>query len=146
MNRKFSSRLGYTLKLRNKRAVDLSRDTGLSQALISQYMNDKFEPKNDKLSIISEYLNVNPLFLMGWVENPGSYDEDFIMAGADDYMDDPDGFLSYVNEPNPSFEEDQITSKSINDKHQKLIGEIKTLSDEQLDMLIVLIKGMKGGE
>lgn len=61
----FGERLNYALKLRNKKASDLSRATGLSKSLISQYLNDKFEAKNDKALVIAEYLNVSPLWLMG---------------------------------------------------------------------------------
>lgn len=61
----FGERLQYALNLRNKRASDLSRATGLSQPLISQYLSDKFEAKNDKVVLIANYLNVDPLWLMG---------------------------------------------------------------------------------
>ena len=61
----FGERLQYALNLRNKRASDLSRATGLSQPLISQYLSDKFEAKNDKVVLIANYLKIDPLWLMG---------------------------------------------------------------------------------
>lgn len=61
----FGERLQYALNMRNKKASDLSRATGLSQSLISQYLSDKFEAKNDKAVLIANYLNVDPLWLMG---------------------------------------------------------------------------------
>ena len=61
----FGERLQYALNMRNKKASDLSRATGLSQPLISQYLSDKFEAKNDKVILIANYLNVDPLWLMG---------------------------------------------------------------------------------
>lgn len=61
----FGEKLQYALNMRNKKASDLSRATGLSQSLISQYLSDKFEAKNDKAVLIANYLNVDPLWLMG---------------------------------------------------------------------------------
>ena len=41
----FASRLKFAMRLRNKKAVDVCNATGLSSALISQYLTGKFEPK-----------------------------------------------------------------------------------------------------
>lgn len=70
----FSSRLKYAMKLRNKKSVDICNATGLSSALISQYLTGKFEPKNDKAYIIANYLKVNPAWLLGWVDDPEDYE------------------------------------------------------------------------
>lgn len=61
----FADRLNYALKDKNKRQVDLANGTGLSTALVSQYLTGKFEAKSDKATIIADYLNVNELWLMG---------------------------------------------------------------------------------
>lgn len=97
MNKKFSTRLDYSLKLRNKRPSDLSRQTGLSQALISQYLNDKFEPKNDKISIIAENLNVSPLFLMGWSNELGSFEGDLHLDGANHFQGEEQDYINWIN-------------------------------------------------
>ena len=65
----FASRLKYAMKLRNKKSVDICNATGLSSALISQYLTGKFEPKNDKAFIIANYLKVNPAWLLGWIDD-----------------------------------------------------------------------------
>lgn len=41
----------------------------MSQLLISQYLNDKFEAKNDKALLIADYLQVNVLWLVGLSED-----------------------------------------------------------------------------
>ncbi|MCI6754228.1 helix-turn-helix domain-containing protein [Galactobacillus timonensis] len=66
----FSSRLKRAMKLRNKKPVDICNATGLSSALISQYLTGKFEPKSDKAYIIASYLKVNPAWLLGWNYTP----------------------------------------------------------------------------
>lgn len=61
----FADRLDYALKDKNKRQVDLATGTGLSTALISQYLTGKFEAKNDKATLIADFLGINELWLMG---------------------------------------------------------------------------------
>ena len=61
----FAERLDYALKVKNKKQVDLATNTGLSTALISQYLNGKFIAKSDKATIIADYLGINELWLMG---------------------------------------------------------------------------------
>lgn len=73
MKYNFAERLQYALKQKNKKPVDLANGTGLSQALISQYLNDKTAAKNDRISIISEYLNVSESWLAGFTDEMGHY-------------------------------------------------------------------------
>ncbi len=61
----FAERLEYALKARNKKQIDLSLGTGLSTALISQYLSGKFKAKSDKATIIADYLDINEMWLMG---------------------------------------------------------------------------------
>lgn len=65
MDSTFGERLQEALDFRNKKASELANGTGLSQSLISQYLNDKFEAKNDKALLIANYLNINVMWLMG---------------------------------------------------------------------------------
>lgn len=69
MKKTFGERLNIALKYRNKKAVDLANATGLSQSIISQYLKDKFEAKNDKALLIANYLDINVMWLMGLDEN-----------------------------------------------------------------------------
>lgn len=69
MNNTFGERLSIALKYRNKKAVDVANATGLSQSIISQYLKDKFEAKNDKALLIANYLNINVMWLMGLDDN-----------------------------------------------------------------------------
>lgn len=107
----FSSRFKYALKLRNKKAVDVCRVTGLSSALISQYLTGKFEPKNDKAVIIANYLNVSPAWLLGWTDDDKGSDEanvirkiplyELISCGKGGFVDD--NIIDYVSLPAEMF-------------------------------------------
>lgn len=61
----FKNRLDYAMKLRNIKAAELSRRTGISEATISQYKSGYAEPKRKKLGILADALNVSPAWLMG---------------------------------------------------------------------------------
>lgn len=61
----FKDRLNRAMTIRNIRAVDLCKRTGLSDGTISQYRSGYAEPKADKLQLIADALKVNPVWLMG---------------------------------------------------------------------------------
>ncbi len=61
----FQTRLLAAMKERSIRATDLSRETGLSKARISQYVNGRYIPKSDAILLIADVLKVSPLWLMG---------------------------------------------------------------------------------
>lgn len=73
MTYNFSERLQTALKKANKKPVDLAQSTGLSQALISQYLNEKQIAKNDKISLIAEALNVSESWLAGFTDEIGFF-------------------------------------------------------------------------
>lgn len=73
MTYNFSERLQTALKRSNKKPVDLALSTGLSQALISQYLNEKQIAKNDKISLIAEALNVSESWLAGFTDEIGFF-------------------------------------------------------------------------
>ena len=72
-NKSFADRLQSALDYRNKRQIDLTIDAGMNKSLISQYLSGKFEAKNDKIDVIAEYLDIDPLYLMGKVNEFGNY-------------------------------------------------------------------------
>ena len=61
----FKDRFNQALEIRNILPVDLSKRTKISEATISQYRSGYAKPKEEKLAIISNALNVNPAWLMG---------------------------------------------------------------------------------
>lgn len=62
----FSKRLKEAMTDKNIKQIDLANKTGLDKSLISNYLANKYKPKEDNLYIIAKALNVNPVWLMGY--------------------------------------------------------------------------------
>lgn len=61
----FKDRLNKALLIRDIKPVVLSKKTGISESTISQYRSGYAKPKEDKLAVIANALDVNPAWLMG---------------------------------------------------------------------------------
>ena len=62
----FPSRLRNALELKNMKPIDLANKTGINKAIISQYLNGKYNAKQDNIFKIAKVLEVNPAWLMGY--------------------------------------------------------------------------------
>lgn len=74
----FQTRLATALRIRNMKPVELHEKTNISESLISKYLSGNAVARQRKLSILSEALNINPVWLMGYdvpMENNISTDE-----------------------------------------------------------------------
>ncbi len=67
-NRLFSvaERLKEALTLTGTKQIELARLTNIDRGTINNYLTGKYEPKQDKLSIIADALGVDPVWLMGY--------------------------------------------------------------------------------
>lgn len=61
-----ASRLNYAMSIRGCNQVDLSKKTKIGIGSISQYVNGKVKPKQDRIYILSEALDVSEAWLMGY--------------------------------------------------------------------------------
>lgn len=61
----FKERFNQALSIRNIKPVELFEKTGISESTISQYRSGYAQPKEDKLLLISNALDVNPVWLLG---------------------------------------------------------------------------------
>ena len=61
-----STRLAQALAIRGMKQADLCSKTGIPKSAISQYISGAFEPKQDRLSLIAQALDVDPVWLMGY--------------------------------------------------------------------------------
>lgn len=61
----FSNRLKIAMKIRNIKATELSNKTGIAKSSLSEYINGKYEAKQDGVYLISKALNINEAWLMG---------------------------------------------------------------------------------
>lgn len=62
----FKNRLEKALKARNIKPVELHEKTGISESLLSKYLSGNAIARQKKISLISDALNINPVWLMGY--------------------------------------------------------------------------------
>lgn len=76
----FKVRFNKALSARNIKPVELSEKTGISESTISQYRSGYAKPKEKKLALIADALNVNPTWLMG-LDVPMEYKRAITLSG-----------------------------------------------------------------
>ena len=74
---------------------DLSTMTSIRASSISDWLNDKYSPKQDKIAIIAKALNVSPAWLMGYddisnEESKGYYEDPEVAAYAEELRTNPE--------------------------------------------------------
>lgn len=60
------ARIRLGLKIRGMKQADLCQVTKIPKSAISQYISGAFEPKQDRIYLISKALNVSEAWLMGY--------------------------------------------------------------------------------
>ena len=79
----FSNRLKTAMLIRNIKASELSLKTGIAKSSLSEYINGKYEAKQDGVFLLAKALNVNEAWLMGLdvpMEKEVSNNKDFRYA------------------------------------------------------------------
>jgi transcriptional regulator with XRE-family HTH domain len=61
-----ATRISLALKIRNMKQSELCRLTGIPKSAMSQYVSGAFEPKQDRIYLLSQALNVSEAWLMGY--------------------------------------------------------------------------------
>lgn len=61
-----SKRLNYAMSIRHISRAELSEKTKISTGSLSQYMNGKINPKQDRIFILARVLSVSEAWLMGY--------------------------------------------------------------------------------
>lgn len=62
----FAERFVQALKDKGMSAAELSKLTGVSEGVISQYKSGKYEPKRERVEMFSRLLGVSPAWLIGY--------------------------------------------------------------------------------
>ena len=82
-----AQRLKEAMNEANLRQIDIVNKTGINKGALSSYLSGKYLPKVDNLEKLSNILNVNKLWLLGYnVPKTGSYDESKIKIKKDEYI------------------------------------------------------------
>ena len=61
-----SKRISRALSIRNMKQSELCNITGIPKSAMSQYINGAFEPKQDRMFLIAQALDVSEAWLMGF--------------------------------------------------------------------------------
>jgi transcriptional regulator with XRE-family HTH domain len=61
-----SKRIARVLSIRNMKQTDLCNITGIPKSAMSQYISGAFEPKQDRIFLIANALDVSEAWLMGF--------------------------------------------------------------------------------
>ena len=61
-----SKRIAKALSLRNMKQSDLCNITGIPKSAMSQYISGAFEPRQDRIFLIANALDVSEAWLMGF--------------------------------------------------------------------------------
>ena len=65
MNQRLIQRMKQVMNEKGITQAELSKRTGIRASSISDYLNNRYEPKQDKIYLIAEALSVNPGWLSG---------------------------------------------------------------------------------
>lgn len=71
------------MKEKNINGSELSRLSGVGKADISNYLNDKYMPKQDKVYMMAKAMNVNPGWLMTGVEQKKAEQKEIIVPNSE---------------------------------------------------------------
>ena len=66
ISEKCSVRISKALAIRGMKQSELCEKTKIPKSAISQYVSGSFEPKQDRLFLIAQALDVDPVWLMGF--------------------------------------------------------------------------------
>jgi transcriptional regulator with XRE-family HTH domain len=61
-----AARLKKALSIRKMMQAELCQKTNIPKSALSEYLKGLYDPKQDRLVILSEALNVDPVWLMGF--------------------------------------------------------------------------------
>ena len=113
-----SNRLKKALIKSNKKAIDLSKETGINKGTLSHYLKGDYEPKQDTINMLSKALNVSEMWLWGY---------DCPMERVIEY-------------PNNDILTDIVIKAQNNDTLFKILVILNSFNDEQLNSLYTLLK------
>lgn len=125
-----SERLKELMALKGLRQIDIAEKTGLGKSAISQYVSGKITPKQDKVYILAEGLNVSPTWLMGY---------DVPMEKETIPTTEPPN-NGYYTDPETAELAEKLRT---NPNGRILFDASKDLSKEDINVVLTVIEGLK---
>ena len=77
MSIQFINRLKSIMSERKITQSELSKRTGIRQSSISDWLNGRYEPKQDKIYLLAQALGVSPSWLLGYDETTSNQTEGY---------------------------------------------------------------------
>ena len=62
----FANRLSKIMSIRNVKPIDLSNKTGIAKSQISHWLAGTYKAKQDSLTVLAEFFDVDETWLMGF--------------------------------------------------------------------------------
>lgn len=122
-----SERLKELMALKGLRQIDIAEKTGLGKSAISQYVSGKITPKQDKVYILAEGLNVSPTWLMG-------YDVPMERSSRESFNN------GYYTDPEVAQIAEELRT---NPDRRILFDASKDLNKDDIDTVLKIIDGLK---
>ena len=129
---KFCDRLKQAMNIRDLKAADLSKLSGLSKAQISQYVNGKYEAKQEALYKLAKTLNVSEAWLMGHEVPMDRYVIDFDSSAMSGLFAMPQSFYADLAQT--------ITDNALETAFTDLCGDA---DDETIELITELLHEVK---
>jgi hypothetical protein len=97
MSTQFINRLKAVMAEHKITQTELAKRTGIRQSSISDWLNNRYEPKQDKVYILANALNVSPAWLLGY-DDSNIPPVQSIPEKKDGYYTDPEAaeFAEYL--------------------------------------------------
>ena len=97
MSTQFINRLKAVMAEHKITQTELAKLTGIRQSSISDWLNNRYEPKQDKVYILANALNVSPAWLLGY-DDSNIPPVQSIPEKKDGYYTDPEAaeFAEYL--------------------------------------------------
>lgn len=103
-----AERIKFAMKVKNKKQIEIVRDTGISKGAFSSYLSGQYNPKPDKLQLIADSLDVDVKWLNGenvpmqtTAQNPDTLQQYvFYNNSCSEYLmdDTSDTYIGLMNE------------------------------------------------
>ena len=132
MSTQFINRLKAVMAEHKITQTELAKRTGIRQSSISDWLNNRYEPKQDKVYILANALNVSPAWLLGY--------DDSNIPPVQSIPEKKDG---YYTDPEVAEYAEELRA---NPKYRLLFDASKDLSKEDIDFVVDMIERLKARE
>ena len=130
-----AERIKFAMKVKNKKQIEIVRDTGISKGAFSSYLSGQYNPKLDKLQLIADSLDVDVKWLSG---------ENVPMQTATQNTDTVQQYLFYNNSCSEYLIDDTFdTYIGLMNEHSALVPRFLVLvnpSMNEMHLLPIFIK------